>query len=71
MESTPQSPIPQTKPQTKKTNKFFFIFWSISTIAWLTVSIRRLVVTQDIVGALIFLAVAITSAILAFKFYKG
>jgi hypothetical protein len=56
---------------TKKQNKFFLIFWLIAAAAWSFGAIRHLVVSSDIVGALIFFVAAGTSSILAFKYYEG
>ena len=56
---------------TKKQIKFFFIFWLISAVAWLAGGIRHIVVSEDIVGAIIFFAASATSTILVFKFHKA
>ena len=55
----------------KKTSKIFTIFWLVSGLIWTFATIRHIVVTDDLVGTVIYLIAAIISFILAVAFYKN
>jgi len=54
----------------KKTSKIFSIFWVISGLAWIIVTVRYML-RNDLAGAILYLVAAITSFILAFAYYKN
>ncbi len=56
---------------TKKTSKFFSIFWLIAGLAWTFAVIRHMTVKDDVIGAIIYMIAAIVSFVLAFAYYKN
>jgi TRAP-type C4-dicarboxylate transport system permease small subunit len=55
----------------KKTSKIFSIFWIVSGLTWVIVTLRHIIVKDDIVGTIIYIAAAIISFVLAFAYYRN
>lgn len=55
----------------KKTSKIFSIFWLLAGMVWLIATVRHIIVKDDIIGAIIYIAAAIASFLLAFAYYKN
>jgi uncharacterized MnhB-related membrane protein len=55
---------------TKKSSKIFLIFWLVAGLIWLIAVARHTIVNNDIIGALVYIAAAVLSFVLAFVYYK-
>ncbi len=56
---------------TKKTSKFFSIFWLIAGLAWTFAVVRHIAIKDDAVGAVIYVVAGVVSIVLAFAYYKN
>jgi len=55
----------------KRTSKILSVFWLVAGLIWVAAIVRHTTVKDDLIGAIIYLAAAVFSFILAFVYYRG